>query len=282
MKLPAKQTLSLHDVAKRLDVHYMTVYRYVRSGRLRAQQNGGEWEVATDDLREFMESRTAKHKKRSPRAKHGARPAADWAKRFENCIVAGDETGASQVLEDALASGRDLFELYLEVVSPALVSIGERWRNGKLQIHEEHRASTIVARLLGRVSTRFAHRGVSRGTVVIGGPSGERHGLAITMVADLLRSRGWTVSDIGPDVPAESFAIAAADVDQLRAVCVGVTLSDSLPAARETVAALRRKLGTRIAIYVGGAAIMNDEMAHDLGADAWARDPRTLVALLAA
>ena len=112
--------------------------------------------------------------------------------------------------------------------------------------------------------------------------SGERHGLAITMVADLLRSRGWTVSDIGPDVPAESFAIAAADVDQLRAVCVGVTLSDSLPAARETVAALRRKLGTRIAIYVGGAAIRNDQMAHDLGADAWARDPRTLVALLAA
>ena len=144
----------------------------------------------------------------------------------------------------------------------------------------EHRASTIVARLFARVSARFAHRGPSRGTIVIGGPSGERHGLALTMVADLLRSRGWNVSDIGPDMPAESFATAVQNIDQLRAVCVGVTLRESLPAAKSVIAAVNRVVPTDVMVYVGGAAVTSDADAQQLGADTWAKDPRTLVTLL--
>jgi excisionase family DNA binding protein len=277
-------TLSLNEVAKRLNVHYMTVYRYVRSGRLAARQQNGEWQVLTSDVRAFAATRTAA--KRSPgskrvvRAKRGARAAADWAGRFETCLLAGDEVGAEQLLDDALNSGHDLFSLYLDVVSPALVAIGARWAGGNLHIHEEHRASTIVARLFARVSARFAHRGPSRGTIVIGGPSGERHGLALTMVADLLRSRGWNVSDIGPDMPAESFATAVQNIDQLRAVCVGVTLRESLPAAKSVIAAVNRVVPNDVTIYVGGAAVTSDADVRQLGADTWAKDPRTLVALL--
>lgn len=273
-------TVSLHEAARRLKVHYMTAYRYVRSGRLPARQEDGEWKVSVSDIRNF----TAAKKLRSAptaRAKHGVRPAADWVGRFEYCLITGDEVGAEQLLDDALASGHDLFSLYLEVVAPALVAIGARWQRGELHIHEEHRASNIVARLFARVSARFAHRGPSRGTIVIGGPSGERHGLALTMVADLLRSRGWDVSDIGTDVPAESFVAAVRDVDQLRAVCVGVTLADSLPTARAAVAAVKKTVPSDVTVVVGGAAISDETVARSLGADAWARDPRMLLALLA-
>jgi len=273
-------SLSLHEVARRLKVHYMTAYRYVRSGRLPAQQRDGEWRVAVADLEAFSSKRPRPARTQKP-AKHGSRAAADWAGRFETCLLAGDEMGAEHLLDDALASGHDLFSLYLDVVSPALVSIGERWQRGKLEIHEEHRASTIVARLFARVSARFAHRGPSRGTVVIGGPSGERHGLAITMVADLLRSRGWNVSDIGPDVPANAFAQAVKRVDQLRAVCIGVTLRESLNAARESITAVKTVVAADVMVYAGGAAIDSAATAASIGADEWARDPRTLLALLA-
>ncbi len=278
MSSAVNTTLSLNEVAQRLNVHYMTVYRYVRSGRLAARQQDGEWQVLASDVRAFAATRTAA--KRVVRAKRGALAAADWAGRFEACLLAGDEVGAEQLLNDALNSGHDLFSLYLDVVSPALVAIGARWAGGNLHIHEEHRASTIVARLFARVSARFAHRGPSRGTVVIGGPSGERHGLALTMVADLLRSRGWNVSDIGPDMPAESFATAVQNIDQLRAVCVGVTLRESLPAAKSAIAAVNRVVPNDVTIYVGGAAVTSDADARQLGADTWAKDPRTLVTLL--
>jgi excisionase family DNA binding protein len=268
-------TVSLDQAAKRLGVHYMTVYRYVRLGQLPAERRDGTWHVLVSDLDHFV---GAKKK----RAKRGSRPAADWPARLEQRLLDGDEAGAAKLLDDALASGHDLFSLYLEVVSPSMVSIGERWAAGKLHIHEEHRASVIVGRLMARVSARFAHRGPSRGTVVIGGPSGEHHGLSLTMVADLLRSKGWNVSDIGTNVPAESFATAVNGVDQLRAVCVGVTLSQSLPAARDVIREVRKVLPDGVAVYLGGAGVDSDETATQLGADVWARDPRSLIALLSA
>lgn len=258
----------------------MTVYRYVRSGRLPARQEDGEWKVLVSDIRDF--STTKKQRSTSAnRARHGGREAADWVGRFEHCLIAGDETGAEHLLDDALASGHDLFSLYLEVVTPALVAIGARWQRGELEIHEEHRATNIVARLFARVSARFAHRGPSRGTIVIGGPSGERHGLALTMVADLLRSRGWHVSDIGTDVPPKSFAEAVRGVDQLRAVCVGVTLPESMAMAKETLESIKSVVPDHVTVVAGGAAIESEEVAIELGADAWARDPRMLLALLA-
>jgi excisionase family DNA binding protein len=275
-----EKAVSLHEAARRLKVHYMTAYRYVRSGRLPAHQTDGEWQVMVSDVEAFSAARKQRAKTSTP-AKRGSRAAADWPGRFEICLVAGDEVGAENILDDALASGHDLFSLYLEVVSPALVSIGERWHRGELQIHEEHRASNIVARLFARVSSRFAHRGPSRGTVVIGGPTGERHALAITMVADLLRSRGWNVSDIGTDVPATAFANAVNGVDQLRAVCIGVTLRESLGTARESVAAVKAVVPDDVKVFAGGAAVDTDEVARSLGADARASDPRALLALLA-
>jgi methanogenic corrinoid protein MtbC1 len=89
------------------------------------------------------------------------------------------------------------------------------------------------------------------------------------------------VSDIGTDVPAESFAAAVLGVDQLRAVCVGVTLRESLAEARKSIAVVQRVVADDVKVYAGGAAVDSHDVAQSLGADAWARDPRMLLALLA-
>ena len=42
--------LSLQETAERLDVHYMTAYRYVRTGQLPARRERGEWRVLEADV----------------------------------------------------------------------------------------------------------------------------------------------------------------------------------------------------------------------------------------
>ena len=42
--------LTLQQAADKLGVHYMTVYRYVRTGKLPATRVGGGWQVDPDDL----------------------------------------------------------------------------------------------------------------------------------------------------------------------------------------------------------------------------------------
>src|ERR1700691_111663 len=90
--------LNLKQAAAALDVHYMTAYRYVRTGRLPARRVGTGWVVGHDDLAAFVTERG------QPASTMGqAGPGADWRERLRGTLVVGDETAAWRILEQALA-----------------------------------------------------------------------------------------------------------------------------------------------------------------------------------
>ncbi len=263
--------LTLHEAAELLGVHYMTAYRYVRLGVLPAVKAGGTWRVMVADVHAFRDQ--------APPAVGGSRRRAPWAARLEARLVAGDGRGAWGVVEAALAAGTELDEVYLDVIAPAMRSIGDRWQAGEIDISVEHRATGITFRLLGRLGPRFARRGRARGTVMVGAPAGERHSLPVAMLADLLRGEGWEVSDIGADMPWESFVHAALDTADLVAIGVSVTSEESLPAAAEVLAAL----GSSVAgtyLVVGGPAVEDLAHAQSLGAHGWASTAHEFATLL--
>src|SRR5262245_33964884 len=187
--------LTLQEVADLLGVHYMTVYRYVRLGLLEAQKVAGTWQVTPAALEELRVRSAASA------APPRGRRRAPWSERLEHRLVAGDTRGSWSVLEAALAAGTELDEVYLDIVAPALRTIGQRWADGTLDVGIEHRASVIIGRLLGRLGPRFLRRGRSRGVVVLGAPAGERHALPLALLSDVVRGAGWDVSDLGADVP---------------------------------------------------------------------------------
>jgi methanogenic corrinoid protein MtbC1 len=197
---------------------------------------------------------------------------------LEFCLMAGDARGAWNVVEAALAAGMDPEDLYLKVLSPAMASIGSRWSQGEVDIATEHRASGIALRLIGRLGPRFVRRGRTRGSVLLGAPAGEQHGLPLAMLSDLVRSGGWEVSDLGADVPADSFAKAAIGLPRLVACGLSVTTTASLAAAEESVRAVHATV-PGVPVVVGGQAI-DAAMARELGADGFASDGRTLLGLL--
>ncbi len=82
-----KKPLTLQQAADKLHVHYMTVYRYVRTGKLPATRVGGAWQVDPDDLAQVKPAVL-----RSPRSP-AARATATKA-QLEARLLAGDEPGA--------------------------------------------------------------------------------------------------------------------------------------------------------------------------------------------
>ena len=258
----ANSDVSLHDVAEMLDVHYMTVYRYVRQGQLPATKVGRSWYVKPSDLELFRDAKV-----HTSEVSEGGKKIAPWAERLEAQLIQGDQRGAAEIMEAVLRSGHDLYFLYLQVLSPAMSAIGARWAAGNLEIFVEHRASNIAMRLIGQFGPRFARRGVSKGTVVLGSPASEMHTLSTSMVADLIRFEGWNVSDVGANMPAEAFAEAIRQGEDVVAVCIGVTMPGSLPAAQATIGAIRKVVPRDLPILVGGAGVASDEIARDLGAD---------------
>jgi excisionase family DNA binding protein len=257
------ETLTLRECAERLGVHYMTAYRYVRLGMLPAHKVGSEWHVTIEDLEHFRESGTSNGRGRNHRS-------APWADRLTSRMVAGDERGAWQVVEAALSSGMEPTEIYTDVLGPAMRSVGDRWADGSASIAEEHLATAVATRIVGRMSARFTHRGRPRGRVVIGTPPGEAHGLPAAMVADMLRGAGFEVVDLGHDLPVEAFVEAVVGAAPVTAIAISIITSGALPVAERLIGALRDATDTPI--VVGGGADSGPEHAARLGADAYAAD----------
>lgn len=258
--------LNLKQVAAELGVHYMTAYRYVRTGRLPARKVGTGWVVERAAVEELAAG--------TPR--DGATVEVDWEERLHERLVVGDETGAWAVVEGALVAGwtpeRVLVGLLIPAVARTQPTEGP---------HAGHLVAVAAQRTSAVLASRFRRRGRHRGTVVLGTPAGEDHSLALTLLADLLRLRNVAVLELGGGVSPAAFVEASRAADRLLAVGIGVTRVEQLERARDVVLAVRAEVpGARI--LLGGQAVGNPEVATLAGADAWSADVEGVAALIEA
>jgi excisionase family DNA binding protein len=251
--------MTLQQVADSLGVHYMTAYRYVRQGRLPATREGAEWRIRSTDVDVL---------RNAPAKRRGTSRAGLDPKALERRMLAGDAPGAWWLVESRLGGGLDPSGVLTQMVVPALQSIGDRWANEDVSIAEEHRATLVAQRIVGRLGLQFGRRGKDRGTVALAAPAGDLHTLPVSIVADLLRWRGFDVLELGGNTPAESLGDALAREHRLVAVGIVSTTSglDS-EVAESTRSARTARPG--IPIFVGGGAIHSSAQASDLGADMW-------------
>ncbi len=253
--------LNLKQVARILDLHYMTVYRYVRSGRLRATQRSTHWVVRESDLAAMLE----------PASGDGS---VDWVGRLAERLHAGDESGAWSTVSSALSSGWGPEAVVVDLIAAAVATTAPE--DGAAA---GHLAATTAQRTLAQATARFRPRGRRRGTVVLGAPDGEGHAFGLAVVADVLRLRNYGVLELGVAVPAAAFVDAVARADRPIGVGIGVTSIERLDATAEVIAALRGRWPD-LPVMLGGQAVSNAEIAALSGATGWAADARGVAALV--
>ena len=261
------QELTLHEVAEELELHYMTVYRYVRLGYLPAHKEGGSWRVTRSDLEALKET--------PPADASRGKPSSPWDERLLQRLLAADQSGAWKVVEAARSSGMSIRSVYTDMIIPALRGVGERWHEGRVSVAQEHAASQLATRLVSRLSAQISRRGVSKGTIVIGTPATDLHSLPVMIAADLIRLEGFEVLDLGSNLPADSFAEIVAGQQRLIAVAVSVSAPGQVDRIAETIAAIRERVDTPV--FLGGAAIDGDQHAKLLGADFGARSASEVI-----
>ena len=244
------QQISLADAAEELGVHYMTAYRYVRTGRMYATKRGGKWWVDQRDVDAVREEGTGIRS--SP-----GEPRALLVEPFSQRLIAGDVGGCWDLVTDALRGGATPAEVHERLLTPAMVAVGERWAAGEITIAAEHRATATANRLIGQLGPLFRHPGRRRGSVLIGAVAGDPHSIPSAMLSDLLTDRHFNVVDLGANTPAESFIEVARETDDLVGIGVCVTLERRLDVAAETVAEIRAALPDAL-LVVGGAAATAD------------------------
>ena len=240
----ATDTLSLNEAAERLGLHYMTVYKYVRSGKLPAQKNAGSWEVSVADLD------TLSLVERAPSGR-GHRSLGKKSDLFLQALLRGDPAGSWSIIQGAFDMGVSVEEVICEVMVPALRSVGDEWAHGRLEVYEEHRASSIVLSVLGRMQGLPQRRGRKRGSVLIACPPHETHGLPASIGAELVRSRGYNPVNLGADTPIDTMIQAALSTDELVAIVLSTVSSTSQQVLMDTVDTLNASL-PETPVMVGG------------------------------
>jgi methanogenic corrinoid protein MtbC1/DNA-binding XRE family transcriptional regulator len=194
-----------------------------------------------------------------------------YFERYLDALLAGEMTTASDVITDALQHGVGVASLYLEVITPAQVEIGERWHRRELDVAQEHLATQISLAQLQRL--RAAVHPGSRGgpRAVVASVENEQHDLGARVVAEFLLMDGWEVDFLGASTPTDDLGRFVARRRPALAV-LSVTLPDHLAHAAKAVNVLR-KLPEPPAILLGGNAVReNPAEAGKVGADAISLD----------
>lgn len=268
----AAETVSIEEAADRLGVHYMTIYRYVRTGRLPAERQQGRWRIRASDLKRVSappSSAIGRGGPREPRSR-GRDTWTQATRRLQDRLVAGDVPGAWNIVESALMAGTPS-AVHLRLLAPCLEQIGNEWERGRITVADEHRATAVALGILGRLGPLFGRRGRRRpGAVLLAGAEGDPHSIPLAMVADHVRAEGFDVIHLGADVPLHTLVSVAATAEPM-AVGISASTAAGVKNAAKAVRLLHRRV-PGVPVLVGGPAIPTENSARETGADGWAAD----------
>ncbi len=116
------------------------------------------------------------------------------------------------------------------------------------------------------------------GVVILGTTKGDIHEIGKILVGTMLTAHGFQVHDLGVDVPGDKFAAKARE---LKADIVGISalLTTTMRSQKTVIEALEKEgLRAQVKIMVGGAPVTK-RWAEEIGADGYAKDAMSAVAL---
>lgn len=193
---------------------------------------------------------------------------AETRDRYTAAVARGATDVAQSIIDDAMARGATTPEIYLSVLAPAQVKLGEMWHRGDINIAQEHLATAITMQMMDRQRQSAKPRTPIGLRALVTPVKDDQHFVGARMIADLLIMDGWDVDFFWNATPDKDLA----EYVQLRRVnllALSVTMPDFMPNVVSTADTIRNLEPPRPKILIGGSAISNtDYTAHELGVDA--------------
>jgi corrinoid protein of di/trimethylamine methyltransferase len=196
-------------------------------------------------------------------------------------IVDGAPDTASTLALRAVQNGIAPIEAINNGYVPGMHEVGEQFARGQMFLPDMMASAEAMRAAMAVLDPALKKLGAERpmaGVVVLGTTKGDIHEIGKTLVGTMLSANGFKVHDLGVDVPAEKFA---AQAQELGADIVGVSalLTTTMRNQLGVVQALSGAgLRPRVRIIVGGAPVTR-RWAEEIGADGYAKDAMSAVAL---
>ena len=192
------------------------------------------------------------------------------------CVENGLKANAVKAAKELL-SAVDAMEIINGHLIPALDNAGAKFEKGKIflpQLILTAEAAQACFEVIKEELSAANSESVSKGKVVLATVKGDIHDIGKNIVKVLLDSYGFTVIDLGKDVPPET-VVEAAIKNQVSLVGLSALMTTTLGAMADTIALLNEKY-PECKTVVGGA-VLTASYAEQIHADFYAKDAKQTV-----
>jgi methanogenic corrinoid protein MtbC1 len=183
------------------------------------------------------------------------------------------EEAALDLVRQHIADGVDPLVI-IDLCHKGMILVGERYEQGYYFIEGLIMAGEIM-RQVGQMVLPLLESKVTNsdsGSIVLGTVEGDIHFLGKDIFKVLVRGYGFTVHDLGVDVPASKFLAA---IHEFKPNIVGLSclINTAFRSMRETIALLKENIPQDLsprAYIIGGR--VDQFVCKDVGADYWTND----------
>jgi excisionase family DNA binding protein len=178
--------------------------------------------------------------------------------RLVAALSDGDVVVCRQVMFDLHLAGHPISTLGDGVIRPAFEQLGYSWECGNLEVYQERRACEIVSRVLHELELALPQPPVDAPLAMGGTIEGDVYQLATTLVAMVMRQRGWRATSLGAGLPIATM-LAAVSAHRPRIFWISVShVADEARFLAE-YEAFFQEASRSVIVAVGGRAL-NEEL----------------------
>ena len=190
-----------------------------------------------------------------------------------DCILRGLKAETAAITRRELET-RSEMDVINQLLIPALDRVGELYEKQEIFLPQLINAANAACGGFDVIKERIAKSGadsVSKGKIVLATVFGDIHDIGKNIVRVVLENYGYTVIDLGRDVPAETIVETVIRED-VKLVGLSALMTTTVKSMADTIAAIR-KSGHDCKIMVGGA-VLTPDYAAEIGADYYAKDAK--------
>jgi corrinoid protein of di/trimethylamine methyltransferase len=196
-------------------------------------------------------------------------------------IIDGAPDTALELARQAVASGVAPLDTINHGYVPGMHDVGEQFARGQMFLPDMMASAEAMRAAMSVIDPELRQLGAERpvaGTVLLGTTKGDIHEIGKILVGTMLTANGFRVHDLGVDVSSEKFVAKARE---LKADIVGISalLTTTMRNQKGVIEALEQAgMRAQVKIMVGGAPVSR-RWADEIGADGYAKDAMSAVAL---
>lgn len=169
----------------------------------------------------------------------------------------------------------------LRVCRKAMEEVGRRFEKGEFFLSELIYSGEVfkgINTLLEPALRSSRAADTVEGVVLFGTPKGDIHDLGKNIVITMMKAHGFTVHDLGVDVPPNKF-IAELKRTEAPILALSALITPTFKAMKEIISTLKEEgMRERTFVIIGGA-VTSEFVQKEVGADAQTLDPTEAIRL---